>query len=215
MAYDTYKINVGIMVRLPDYEFTSKDQYDEHLHNNKELKRAVYAAVLEHISNTMPVVIVDGEEFPIESIGEMFDQYGQATTVHLNDEEQALFDRQMDAEESAWDLFSAEVDRRMSEDPDAFMLGVYSMGDLSGPISQLDEIAHEGFAQVVISGGWGDEGPVMSTSAILNPTNWDMFRMFCQALAKSNDRHHVFLEGVELDRVDADDVAIYRAITGS
>ena len=98
---------------------------------------------------------------------------------------------------------------------DNLKLGRYSMGNLEGPVSQLDENAHRGMAMIVIDDGWGDNGPVYSSSAILNPTNWDMFRMFCQALEKSKDHHHVFLEGVQYQHTDADGVAIYRALTGS
>lgn len=218
MAHDTHTIQVSIKVRSPDYEFTNTDQYGEHLYRNSKQKQAIHEAILDQISKTMSTVVTDGEEFVVKTISETSSLNDIETVIHLSKEEEALFDKLAQDEQEKRNRFRAEIDHReAAEDTDLFEVGpgIYSMGDLSGPISQLDETAHNGLARVVIDDGWGDEEPVYSTSAILNPTKWDMFRMFCEALAKSSDKHHVFLEALDYHRTDENGVAIYKALTGS
>jgi hypothetical protein len=207
MARDVFNINVMLDVEGPQYDLNGREDWNEHYHGNKELKQDIVAAVKELLENTLTSVVVNGEEMDLSGLVVQFD----GMDVEVNQNEQALMDQDDADEQAGWDAFQAELDRRGDE----IKLGVYSMGDLSGPTNQLDEVAHKGMAMVVIRGGWGDKEPVFSDSAIMNPTNWDMFRMFDQALVKSQDHHHVFLEALHYTETDADGVAIYEAMLGS
>jgi hypothetical protein len=220
MAKQIVFVQVGVIVNTPEFEMNSVADYEENYHGDtgKQLRQDINDAVEEHISNTMPVVMVNGVEMEVTlSHDDRFDpRYGPHHDIIMNEREQAIFDKACKDEQDGWDKFHTELDRREKEA--GITIGTYSMGDLSGPISQLDEQVHRGPAMLVIDGGWGDDGPVYS-SVYSNPTNWDMFKLFCEALEKSQDHHHVFLEGVSKVRdtieVDGEVVTVYSAITGS
>lgn len=219
MAHQIVYVNVGVTVKTPEFECEGTEAWNEQFHGKtgKELRQAIRFAVEEQVGNALPIVMVDGVEMEV-SLGrpEEFDpNFGPHHDIILNEEEQAIFDAENAEEEKGWDAFHAEVDKRMERD--GLKIGCYSMGDPYGSIEQLDEVVGEGSHALIISDGWGDEEPILS-SVIENPTNWDMFRLFCECLEKSQDHHHVFLEGIRAvgKWKSADgDVMVYRALTGS
>jgi hypothetical protein len=201
VARDAYTITVDIEVEGPEYDF---NRYDKD--NDYRIKKAKAVAV----GNTI-VGYVQSWSDAVKGTGITSVRLNSAeTNTQLTDEERGIELEISRKEEEAWDNFQNAIDARMRDD---LALGIYSMGDLYGCPSQLDEVVHNGPARIVIADGWGDEEPVYS-SIVNNPTNWNMFELFCEALQKSNDHHHVFLEDIELIS-EQNGVAVYRALTGS
>ena len=216
MAHDIFKINIGVSVKTPEYAYESVKQRDEHMHGNKELRRAAYEAVLEQLEAVLPMVVVDGESFEIVVERDTHDVYGPGTDVVLNEAEQAAYDAENREKDSASDALVAEIDRRESEDPDLYRHGVYSIYNWGDGPEILDIAAIEDPCVCIMVVYDYDDNPHESTSAIMNPSNWDVFKMFCQAMRERNeDTDHVYLEGVSVDRVRDDGVYILKAYTGS
>lgn len=219
MAHQIVYVNVGVTVKTPEFECEGMEAWNEQFHGKtgKALRQSIRDAVNEQVGNALPLVMVDGVEMEV-TLGRdaHFDpNYGPHHDIILTEEEQAIFDAENAKKEEGWDTFHAEVDARMKRD--GLNIGCYSMGDLWGSPEQLDEVVGEGPHAIIITDGWGDEEPVMS-SVYSNPTKWDMFRLFSEALEKSQDHHHVFLEGLQqlgLWDVDGEKVMVYRALTGS
>lgn len=210
MAHQTVTVGISVTVKTPEFAVYGIDEWNEHYHGEvgKQARDEIVAAITEQVSNALPTVMVNGEELEVVINGLNVREFN----VILDAEEQEQFNHECAEQDAGWDAFHEELHRRMERD--GIENGCYSMGDLYGPISQLDEVVHKGKARVVISDGWGDANPVISISTITNPTNWDMFKMFTEALEKSNDKHHVFLEGIE-EQYEEDDVTIFKALTGS
>jgi len=220
MAKQIVYVNVGVTVETPDFECMGSEAWNEHYHGKtgKQLRQDIRDAVAEQVANALPVVMVNGVEMQV-TLGrsEQFDpNFGPHHDIILNEEEQARFAADNAEKEARWDAFHAEVDKRMERD--GLKIGCYSMDDLYGSPDQLDELVEEGPCALVIADGWGDEEPVYS-SIYSNPTKWDMFRLFSEALEKSQDHHHVFLERIERlgsrMNIDGEEVTVYRALTGS
>lgn len=216
MAHDVFKFNIGVSVKTPEYAYESVKQRDEHMHGNKDLKRAAYAAVLEQLEAVLPMVMVDGESFEIVVEREPHDVYGAGTDVVLDDVEQAAYEAEYVGLDSASDALDAEIERRESEDPDLYRHGIYSMYNWGDGPETLDIPAVEDPCMCIVIVKDYDGNTYESTSAIMIPSRWDVFKMFCQAMRQRNeDTDHIYLEGVKVDMVRDDGVYILKAITGS
>ena len=213
MAYETVTLTVSLIVRTPDFECVGKDAYEELQHGAKgrAIREAIGDALTEQLDAALPTVIVNGVEMKV-----LVDEKHIDYNLALNATEQQVYDAEAQEEERLEQAFFDEVEeRRLSfPEPPNDNYGIYSMGS---SIEQLDNIISIGPVALVINDGWGNPEPVYSSVAV-SPSKWDMFRLFCEALGKSNDHHHVFLEGVDFvgfEEIDGLTVAIYRAITGS
>ena len=94
------------------------------------------------------------------------------------------------------------------------------------PIDNLSEIAIKGKCVVIDDSDsyWGGKSSKRYVSPILdNPTWLDLCVCSNQAIIETNDHHHVFLEGVDLNKTKklreelgvAEDVAVYEFAMGS
>lgn len=202
MAKNIYTVNVSLVVEGEEYNHDPAGD-DTRRAATKEMQ----STIIEYLRSVM--------DTPVAKITSVNIYDSGSVEVVLTDAEQDIADEYNRQQELNWDQFQDELDRRCERDE--IKEGVYSMGDLWGPIEQLDEVVCQGRARIAIVDGWGDEeiGPVYSDSTIESPTAWDMFKLFDEALTRSNDKHHVFLEDIEPWGFDVTGAVVYRALTGS
>lgn len=73
----------------------------------------------------------------------------------------------------------------------------------------------EGKVRFIYEGGWDDEETVVCPVVYENPTMEDVFAAADLCLRLSNDKHHVFVEGVSSEGVDSDGVRTLSFYYGS
>lgn len=92
----------------------------------------------------------------------------------------------------------------------------YETDERGVPIDNLDEIAIEGKAIIIQLSDYKEENFEDYESPVVeNPTWLDMCVLFNQAISKTGDDHHCFLEGVYETSSTRDGIPVYRFATGS
>lgn len=192
----TITLAVELTVDIGDIEFTY-DEYSSYLHD-QGVRKSHAARVLKEVQAAV------GEDVTVASKHSSMD-------IVMDAESNAEFERQSKAE---WNRWEAEQDA-IREVGEALRIKevIYSMGNNEKLLA--NEPFTDQVCRFVYERGWDDDETLVDDQTFDKPTYQQVWQAADRLVQRSNDKHHVFVEGVEDKGVDSEGVRTLAFYYGS
>lgn len=204
----TINVQVTINVPVDEVSIEEQDDYSKFLHDRKleaKLSQQIASALQDSLDDTVGGTVLKTNGRLDVQVQSAYEEEWQM----MLDLEEALYKSRMNKVD--------EIGERLDIKECIWSFSARQFGLTDDYQQQLIDNVQlcEGKVQFVYEGGWDDTDTIECPTIFTNPTMEDVFTAADFCLRMSNDKHHVFVEGVADKGVDTNGVRTLAFYYGS